>query len=30
MLFFVGALKDAGADRVTAVTPYLCYPRTDR
>ncbi|WP_425488238.1 hypothetical protein [Microvirga mediterraneensis] len=23
-------MKDAGADRVTAVTPYLCYPRTDR
>ncbi len=30
MLFFVGALKDAGAARVTAVTPYLCYARKDR
>ena len=24
LLFFIGALKDAGAERVTAVTPYLC------
>jgi len=30
MLFFVGALKDAGAARVTTVTPYLCYARKDR
>ena len=30
LLFFVGALKDAGATRVTAVTPYLCYARKDR
>ena len=27
LLFFIGALKDAGAARVTAVTPYLCYAR---
>lgn len=30
LLFFVGALKDAGAARVTAVVPYLCYARKDR
>lgn len=30
LLFFVGALKDAGAERVTALTPYLCYSRKDR
>ena len=30
MLFFIGALKDAGAARVTAVTPYLAYGRKDR
>ena len=30
LLFFVGALKDAGAARVTAVSPYLCYARKDR
>jgi ribose-phosphate pyrophosphokinase len=30
LLFFVGALKDAGATRVTALTPYLCYARKDR
>ena len=30
LLFFIGALKDAGAARVTAVTPYLCYMRKDR
>jgi ribose-phosphate pyrophosphokinase len=30
LLFFVGALRDAGAARVTAVTPYLCYARKDR
>jgi ribose-phosphate pyrophosphokinase len=26
----ISALKDAGASRVTAVTPYLCYARKDR
>lgn len=30
LLFFIGALKDAGASRVTAITPYLCYARKDR
>jgi len=30
LLFFVGALKDAGADRVTVVAPYLCYARKDQ
>ncbi len=30
LLFFIGALKDAGATRVTAVAPYLCYARKDR
>ncbi len=30
LLFFIGALKDAGASRVTAVTPYLCFARKDR
>lgn len=30
LLFFIGALKDAGAARVTAVSPYLCYARKDR
>lgn len=30
LLFFVAALKDAGAARVTAVAPYLCYARKDR
>lgn len=30
LLFFVGALRDAGADRVTVVTPYPCYARKDR
>jgi len=29
-LFFIGALKDASAGRVTAVMPYLCYGRKDR
>ena len=29
-MFFIGALKDAGAARVTAVAPYLCYSRKDR
>jgi ribose-phosphate pyrophosphokinase len=30
LLFFIGALKNAGAARATAVTPYLCYARKDR
>ncbi len=30
LLFFCGALKDAGAASVTALTPYLCYARKDR
>jgi ribose-phosphate pyrophosphokinase len=30
LLLFIGALKDAGAARVTAVAPYLCYARKDR
>lgn len=30
LLFFIGALKDAGAARVTACTPYLPYARKDR
>jgi ribose-phosphate pyrophosphokinase len=30
LLFFIGALKDAGAARVTVVAPYLCYSRKDR
>jgi ribose-phosphate pyrophosphokinase len=30
LLFMVGALKDAGAARVTAVVPYLCYARKDQ
>jgi len=30
LLFFLGALRDAGAARVTAVVPYLCYARKDR
>jgi ribose-phosphate pyrophosphokinase len=30
LLFFIGAIKDAGAARVTAVSPYLCYARKDR
>jgi len=29
-LFFLGALRDASAERVTAVIPYLCYARKDR
>lgn len=29
-LFFLGALKDASAERVTAVMPYLCYSRKDK
>lgn len=30
LLFFLGAVNDAGAARVTAVVPYLCYARKDR
>jgi ribose-phosphate pyrophosphokinase len=30
LLFFLGALRDASASRVTAVIPYLCYARKDR
>lgn len=30
MLFFIGAVRDAGAARVTAVVPYLAYARKDR
>lgn len=30
LLFFIGAVRDAGAARVTAVVPYLAYARKDR
>lgn len=30
LLFFIAAVKDASAGRVTAVVPYLCYARKDR
>ncbi len=30
VLFFVGALKDSGAARVTVTAPYLCFSRKDR
>lgn len=30
LLFFIGALKDAAAERVTAIVPYLAYARKDR
>jgi len=30
MLFFIGALRDSGAARLTAVVPYLAYARKDR
>jgi ribose-phosphate pyrophosphokinase len=30
LLFFLGAVRDAGAGRVTALVPYLCYARKDR
>lgn len=30
LLFFAGGLKDAGAKRIHAVCPYLCYARKDR
>jgi ribose-phosphate pyrophosphokinase len=30
LLMFIGALRDSGAARVTAVAPYLCFSRKDR
>lgn len=30
LLFFIATLRDSGARRVTAVTPYLCFSRKDR
>ena len=30
LLFFLGALRDAGVRRLTAVVPFLCYARKDR
>lgn len=30
LLFFIGALRDSGAARVTVVTPYLAFARKDR
>ena len=30
LLFFIGALKDAAAARVTAIVPYLAYARKNR
>ncbi|SRR5579871_10112 len=30
LLFFIGAVADAGAARITAIVPYLCYARKDR
>jgi ribose-phosphate pyrophosphokinase len=30
LLFFLGALKDASAGRLTAIVPYLAYARKDR
>jgi ribose-phosphate pyrophosphokinase len=30
LLFFLGALRDAAAGRVTAVVPFLCYSRKER
>lgn len=30
LLFFCGSLTDVGAERVTAIVPYLCYARNDR
>ncbi len=30
LLFLIGTLRDAGAGRVTALVPYLCYARKER
>ncbi|MDZ7780748.1 MAG: ribose-phosphate pyrophosphokinase [Gemmatimonadota bacterium] len=30
LLFMLGGLRDAGAARMTAVVPYLCYARKDK
>jgi ribose-phosphate pyrophosphokinase len=30
LLFFIATLKDCGAQRVTAIVPYMCYARKDR
>lgn len=30
LLFFIGALRDASAGRVSVLCPYLCYSRKDR
>jgi len=30
LLFFIATVKDAGAERVTALVPYLAYARKDR
>ncbi len=30
LLFFLGALRDASASRLTAVVPFLCYSRKER
>lgn len=30
LLFFLGALRDAAAERITAVVPFLCYSRKER
>jgi ribose-phosphate pyrophosphokinase len=30
LLFFIGALRDASASRITAILPYLAYARKDR
>lgn len=30
LLFFLGALRDAAAGRITAVVPFLCYARKER